>query len=327
MARDYPELHRPNLRDWNVRAPYAKYLEKHKELNRTHQRGQLASDGMQRCLKRLPIDQPVTEALLNNFDRRAGRLALKKYGRQIPTVGAMLADYENDANVNSKTTLEDISQTFEHFVVCWCCNMLLATLENTGSLRPDQEALVDPIARLGTTPRAIELPGGSYRGGIQQCLRAFPMFYRNLASIPRRKTDPRTRQPEAAVSDDRQGALRVASFWKSVRDLIAHKDGVVDAQYYDRWVSVWELLRSDLYRIPPLEKGKPIPYRQALVAASFATHDVFAKGMRDVLINYSRERRGHVLSPGPFLGPLDPKDMPPTLPPILVYGDWGYSEG
>lgn len=321
----YAALRSPHSNVWNVRAPYARYLEMHKQLNKDHQLRQITLDRMKTELRNFPLEQQVTEGMLNSLYGRSHRIAVRRYGQQAQTVKDMLNDLERQYHESNKDTLQEISTLFEQFAICWCANMLLATLENKQSLSEDQKDLVVPIARDGTTPRPKEQASGGYQNGISQIVGAFSQFYQTLASVPRRKTNPKTRQPEATVSNEERGALRMVGFWKVVRNQIVHKNSVVDRGFIRRWSTIWDLLRSDLHGIPPLLVDASIPLRPAHVAASFTTHDLLAKGMRDVLVRYSNERRGHVFSPGPFRGAMDPEEMPDTLPALFVYGDWSYS--
>jgi hypothetical protein len=324
VNESYSALYSPHSNVWNVRAPYARYLELHKQLNNDYQLRQITLDRMKAELRKLPREQQVSQDMLKSLHGRPHRVAVRRYVQSARTVMDMLQDIERQYHESNKDTVQEVAALFEQFAVCWCCNMLLATLEVKHLLTPDQEALIVPIAKDGTTPRARALPNGRYEGGIRQIIAAFPEGRARLERVPRRKTNPQTRRPELPSSDWERGALRVVAFWKAVRDQIAHKAGTVDNRFLASWSRVWELLTQDLHGISSLKLHEEIPLRPCHVSASFTTHDLLAKGMRDVLIDYSKGLRGHVFSPGAFRGALKPEEMPASLPELITDGDWGY---
>ena len=188
--------------------------------------------------------------------------------------------------------------------------MLLATLENGQTLSGEQVKLVKLVVGKGRSPAPSV-----------NIINAFPTVKSEIDKTPRRLKHPQTGKVEPATSTTMESALEAVKFWQYFRNQVVHSERIVDLSFFENAKEIWEVLRSDLQGVPPLKVNLPIPLSPVLVTASFTAHSLLAKSMRDVLITYSKERRGHVSAPGPFIGPLPPNEMPP-IPRLWVNGDW-----
>ena len=178
------------------------------------------------------------------------------------------------------------------------------------------------MASKGRIPPPTRGPEGHFIGGLSQIINSFPDESLKLEKTPRRIKEPNTDLKEKEPSDRNQSALRVVEFWQDFRNQVVHSDRQASVVFVNKHREVWDLLRSDLRGIPPLKKDLPIPLNTTLVTASFSTHGVLARKMRDILIAFSKEKRGHVFAPGAFKGKLKPEQMPDRIPHIWMMGDW-----
>jgi hypothetical protein len=317
------ELRTPHSVVWNSRAPYASFLEYHEHLNNHYRTTSLAYSHIREIISKLPQERLLIEALAHLNAKQRDKQAIQKIAATCERVGDLEEKLRYQYEILDQSLLVQISSLFEAFSICWSCNMLLATLENGDQLTYEQSELVHWVAKKGRTPppRQIAVNNGPWIGGLTQIINAFPSFRSQLEGTSRRIKDPRTKRAEVSPCNPDVGALRVIEFWQDFRNLVVHSRRIVTREFHKKHSHVWGLLRSDLQHVPRLMIGYPVPLNAALVTASFTTHQVLAKAMRDMLIKYSKEKRGHVFSPGPFRGALRPHEMPP-IPPLRLTGDW-----
>lgn len=303
-------LRQPNRVIWNSRAPYATFLPKHKRINRFYRVTRLAYRLAGHACSTLSPDDSVINATAL-FNNQRGKKDIKKLALVSERVSDLLYDLQSQYEVLDEYILIMNSSLFEAFTFCWYTNMLLATLENNKTLNKEQLNLVKCVG----TGRFPQL-------SLRQVIDAFPNVLKEVEKVPRKLKDPKTRKEETLSRGSNYGALKVVLFWRNFRNLVVHSNRLVTEKFYNDNNDVWEVLRSDFRGIPLLRKNQPVPLDVVLVTASFTSHQVLAQKMRDVLIDFSSQRRGHVKAPGPFEGKLAPSDMPPSIPPIWLKGDW-----
>jgi hypothetical protein len=305
------QLRNPHPTLWQTRAPYAKFLEEFELLNKFYSGSRLSYALTRSSVASLPASARTEESIGAILGGAAKRDA-KKYARQVPDVCDLLRElqlYEMDLD---EAVLVRLSSLFEAFTLCWACNMFLAILEAEGELSDEQTKLVDRIVGKGRAPF----------GGLTPVVQVFPDMKAVLGQAPRRMRDPRTgRLHEGQLTAD-VGALQAVDFWRNFRNLVVHGGRYVTGEFIRNHGHVWNVLRQDLYRIPPIRVGQPVPLSVTLITASFTNHQILAKAMRDSLIQVSGAKRGHVFAPGPFRGRVPPHEMPSVLPPLRTDGDW-----
>lgn len=315
----YPGLLSPHESVWRTRAPYARFVEKLGELNDDYRLHRVAYVQLRDALKGLQPSEPFTRDLLKKVRYYGHKVDLKRYIARVNTVGEVIEDLNRGYRRNDEEAIENTTKLLEAVLLCWCCNMLLAKLEKKLSLTSDQANLAQWVGEEGR-----HNPGDARRRGLlAQIVDAFPGVRQRLEEVPRTKEKYRSGLRE---SNPDGNVFKLVKFWTEARNKTMHHEGAVDADFCKRWYSTWELLRIDLGRqVPGLRVGSRIPLNPALVTACFTNHDVFAYALRDLLVDYSNGRRGHVNSPGPDLGKLPPESMPRVLPGLHLgpgSGDW-----
>lgn len=318
-------LCRPHPAIWPTRAPYAYFLEKHQHLNRSYRVTRIAYRLSEGICSKFSSGALIDEVIVPLLAFPEKKQDISKYVLYAPQVGDMVADLKSQYELLDQIIMMRNSTLFEALMLSWCCNMFLATLENGQRLIPEQLDLVECVARKGRIPFPRKNEGKNrtfFVNGVTQIIDAFPGVKEELEEAPRRKKNPQTQKEETPPHHLDANALRIVEFWQDVRNLVVHNEGIVNPMFFRKQNHLWEILRSDLSFVPELREDAPIPLNGAMVTASLTTHALLAKKLRDILIRFSKERRGHVFAPGPFRGIVPQNQMPKSLPPLYMSGDW-----
>jgi len=266
---------------WDSAAPYFTYLDAHR-LNNIFYWG---------C--RLGVQSAAEQMKGENFPWRFTQYETQHYPwSEEKTLGpdkaAILLALAQAAIVRE-------GSNFDMFLACWMWNMMLALRENGNTPTDKQSVVFDQIVKKKRVPT---------RG---QMLAAFEEAPAHLMSASRRERSPRPRFrykiPEASSWD-------AITLWHNVRHRIMHMDGLVDRSFLadTDLVRTWERLCADKGIASRLIEGQTFPLEARHVTACFTNYKVAAKALRDLLITFSGQKRGHIDAPGPF---LDRKGLPP----------------
>jgi hypothetical protein len=138
--------------------------------------------------------------------------------------------------------------------------------------------------------------------------------------MPPVKRDARTKEVVDELSRFEPNALIHGDLWRSIRNCLVHRHGLVDEDFIagNQWA--WERLRRDVRGVPPLVPNSLIALTPGLLSACLTVHDQLAKAMRNWLMDFSGEQRGHLSAPGPYRGAFKPDAVPPT-PPLVLPGE------
>jgi hypothetical protein len=308
------QLRHPNSGLWDTRAPYAFFLRKFESINRFYRATRIAyAITAHSCETSSTGTGDLTTFLTEHAGPKGDRRDISKYARYVQSVEQLNDDLNNHAAELNRITIVRLCSLFEEYTLCWVCNMLLAILESekVKQLSDKQIRLAEDVAGRCRLPQ----------GGVPAAIRVFGDAKVTLSSTARRRTHPQTGQAEEAAKLD-ASAEDVVEFWRQCRNILVHSDSQLSKEFVRRHTPVWDTLREDLRGVPALRRGAAIPLPPVLVTAAFTNHQRLALAMRDVLISFSGEKRGHVYAPGPFRGPLPPDKMPEALPPLRAAGDW-----
>ena len=323
LGNPYDILHNPSSAIWDSRAPYATFLEKHERINQSYRLTRIAYRLMEATCAGLPPDSSLTDVLVPLLAGRGNKQDIRKYESRSPHIKNVLDDLTRQYTLVDETVMLRNTSLFEAYSLSWCCNMLLATLENNYDLSREQKEITVCVVQKGRLPfprRVSGKNGRFYANGLSQIIHAFPKVRNRLTITPRRKKHPQTQRKEPPAYNE-VNALEVIEFWQDVRNLVIHNERIVTDGFVKKRSAIWDVLRSDLSYVPPIRVNHPLPLNTPLIAASLTTHALLAREMRDVLIQYSRERRGHVFAPGPFRGALSKEEMPSRIPSLILPED------
>lgn len=201
------------------------------------------------------------------------------------------------------------SSNFEAFAQCWALNYLLARLETPHQLTDRECALARDFS-------SKHIPGWP------RIVAALPILQTELSVIAHVRVDPRTGKMTDAPITEQLNALVVISFWRQWRNALVHHSGVIGAKFLQAHAPTWAALAA-IAPAPRLSVDAPLPLTESVYRSVGSVHAHAARRMKAILMDASRDRRGHVLAPGPRwpTDRLPPDKLPPRLPAMLMSGD------
>lgn len=309
---------------WDTRAPFHYYFVSHRRFSQTHAVMTMALENFSGGEFR-SLDSSGLKAKLTSNSGRAAlawKWWVKSHDQSLldeggPT-GAELAEAVRPMQRTLRhALLAAYVSVFDHYVVCWALNYLLARLENKEGWTTSERWLAHELSprghancdcknkkNLGRNPYGVHFP---------DTLRILKIVgVQNLVL------------KEPALSDT-TGVTRVDAwtsldYWRQFRNHVVHK-GSFDTRGLAADTKVWADLVHVAAATTRIKGGNPLPAPDYLLPACFGTHYRLAAWLQKFLINVSHQRRGHYYSPGPKpAGPVHvPKRGRPK--PMLLDGD------
>lgn len=194
-------------------------------------------------------------------------------------------DSEQILTALAEATIVREGSNFDMFLACWLWNMMLSLVDQ--GVKPGSEherAFKDVIVDHKVPLRGV-------------MLRCFTDVEPVLRKAQHRE---RERERRRAYSFPATDAWNAIELWHSVRHCIVHKDSVVDGEFLKNsmLVATWGRIGEEKQSPAGLREGQRLPLGNKQVTACLANYKMAAKALRNVLVAFSGEKRGHSDAPG-----------------------------
>jgi hypothetical protein len=314
---------------WNTRAPYHNLFELQKLLTQTHAVTTMALESLAgRELRNLSQEELKGKLATSGSTLSAWKSWRKSFAKSLRDAGGPSGRDLAEAVVPMQRTLRHAILTsyisaFDHYVVSWSLNYLLARLEvGLGWTRRERWLAheLSPLGHKGCDCKRTRNVG--YRPyGVR-----FPETAKILESVGVAEILSKMPALEGTTKGESASRTQVSAwvaleFWKHFRNHVEHKGArLTRGLAADR--AIWSELLRCVSATGRIEQGAPLPAPQRLLPACFGAHNRVARWLQDFLIEKSGGRRGHYYSPGPRkpLGVEIPVGAPKPRP-LLIEGD------
>jgi len=281
---------------WDTRTPLEYYFCECASLQKTYALLTCVVERMRGEAKHAPTgEQNLSEFLRGNASGAVALKASSAYSRawrRLDGNGELdpsIEDVERDLARTLRSIREfaivRYSALFESFVHCWALNMLLASLETSRTLSNKQMQLINeftPIGKQGTVKVH----------GLSDVLKVYPAAFDALKTSPHIRRDKNKELVQSPI-DPRLNAWAVVSFWRDYRNLLVHRDGVIDKGFQKQYSRFFELLRAPYPKLKPLTVGQQLQMKDFLYYAVATTHNLAAEILNSFLMDASKGRRGN----------------------------------
>ncbi len=308
---------------WDTRSPLIQFNRHNHDLNQAYYSTLLAVTGVQSAGNDLGPSTAASELFPHQKSHSVARRAWPAFKRSFPSQfdGSRRLLTVEDVQKTTRLSIAAITEhaivkygaLFETFAQCWALNYLLARLESGEGLTQKERSLIHEFSPVQST----RVPGWP------AIFKAIPRIRTELNQVPHLKTDPRTGEPVDAPLTPALNAFTVIGFWREWRNSLVHRSGIVSTWFFNEHGPVWDELQDLAPTNKGLDIGHKLPLDDSTFRAVAAVHARAAKSLRDILVEVSGERRGHVLAPKPSWksGRMPPEMVPDRLPPLLLRGD------
>jgi hypothetical protein len=308
---------------WDTRAPLFQYIVHHRSENQLYYALVL---GISRLIYDARDFEPHESASQFFQPKQTGRMAKRawaSYRNSFPQIedGHRPEPTVQHALISLNSTLPSVTEyaivsycgLFETYIQCWALNYLLAKLECADRWTPQESRLASRFSPLSSTP----LPS------FYQICDGIPIIKEELRQVPHVLADPTTGKTIDAPILPHLNAYETVSFWRDWRNLLVHGSGIVNSRFHNRHAEFWCEFKQVFPHIPDFRIGKRLSLNDGTFRALTTAHYRAARALRNVLVDASGSRRGHVRAPGPTSesGRVSPEEVPDRPPPMLMYGD------
>ena len=241
-----------------------------------------------------------------------------------PTVRDVASHLDESLYDLRRHTVIAYSAAFETFTQCWALNYLLSVLENGHAWNHRERSLAQAMS---PEHGADALPT------LHRILDCWSFLKDGLGTVPAFVTKDSTDSDDPVPISGDVNALEAIKTWRSVRNLIVHRGGIISLRFLDRHGPFFRWLRGHYPYMHPLEVGGGFLFYDDVVRAVFAVHYRAARWMSDLLEDVSSARRGHPQAPNPKPAVVFFPGQPPQAPVLLLPGDhepsyeWTHSMG
>ncbi|HLP50590.1 MAG TPA: hypothetical protein VK154_06870 [Chitinophagales bacterium] len=308
---------------WNTRSPFKLFIEYHKRETQLYWSSILMLKTNVESWKKAENLKLSSRKLFSNNFSSMYEVYTKTYGKknnvfEDPTIEVTISTLSDFESKFTESSIVSYFSLFEMYMHCWTLNYILAKIEsnNTANSSFEWTSKIDTLNEK-YKPTSFTSPS------VSQILTAFPEVVRALQNISYASIDPITKQEIIEPPTSNLNAFNAIIFWKEWRNLIVHRNGFMDSKFVDRHGKFWEDLRSKLLHLPKLRVDQRLKLNSAVYRTYTSTMYNTCSKLREIIIDVSKERRGHVHAPNKRVGngKFSNELMPQQLPTLLMQGD------
>jgi hypothetical protein len=302
---------------WDTRAPFFAFNEQNRQENETYYALLLGIEKLceeiDNCDKQLAASEffksggPLARRVRKSFSRSQPQIAPDQ--RYKPSVDDLRKIFKNNC-IPAVTEYAIVSHCglFESFMQCWALNFLLAKLEMAIEWTPAEAKLASWF-----------WPYSSYIPGFPEIYKAIPIVRTTLMSLPHLWENPATGQEINKPTTSRLNAFTAINFWREWRNLLVHGSGVVSDNFAEKHRQFWKDFGALYRHVRPPKSGQPLWLNDSTFRPITTTHGRAAEGLRKILVEISKGKRGHAWAPGPPREGWYPRsELPDGRPGVLL---------